>query len=398
MSLDFQQVRQQVQQLGAEALQRMVHLENLRTQADELLGQYAEQVDELRQRVQTVVRLYDPALRCALPMREGLKTRRALPPLPTEASILAADGSQIFMDRHAEVQYGLVNAGAILMRHGTALPPETHVVSTLLYHESFERMTEATLALRRDLDERRLLAELASQAVPPVVTFTDGPMELWGAANEGGEQATQFQQSLEQYLEALQRLYALGTITAGYVDRPGADLVVRLLEVALLLEHAKAGAVDLKQIRKLRPLQGITDLELYRHILQSGERSAVFAMQSQSARQYEDALALHFFYLNVGTEREAYLARVEIPAWVAEDPVQLDTLHAILVSQCRIMGPRPYPYLLHRAHETAVVSFDEKEQVTQMVINELLSRGVQVPHRSHKQSAKDAGKRTRYGT
>jgi hypothetical protein len=398
MSLDYQQVRQQVQQLGAEALQRQAHLENLREQADDLLGQYTDQVDELRQRVQTVVHLYDPALRCALPVHEPLRQRGALPPLPAEASILAADGSQIFMDRHAEVQYGLVNAGAILMRHGTSLPPATHVVSTLLYHEAFDRMTDATLALRRDLDERRLLAELAAQADPPVITFTDGPMELWGAVNEGGEQASQFQKSLEEYLAALERLHELGTVTAGYVDKPGADLVVRLLEVALLLDQAKAGRVDLKQIRKLRPLQGVSDRELYREILGPGERSAVFAMQSQSAKQYEGALALHFFYLNVGTENEAYLARVEIPAWVAENPAQLNMLHAILISQCRMLGPRPYPYLLHRAHETAVVSFDEKDQVTQMVVNELLSRGVSVPRRSYKQSAKDAGKRTRYGT
>ncbi len=240
MSLDFQQVRRQVQQLGAEALQRQARLENLRVQADDLLGQYADQVDELRQRVQTVVHLYDPALRCALPVHEALKHCGALPPLPAEASILAADGSQIFMDRHAEVQYGLVNAGAILMRHGSALPPATHVVSTLLYHEAFDRMTDATLALRRDLDERRLLAELAAQADPPVVTFTDGPMELWGAVNEGGEQASQFQKSLEEYLAALERLHELGTVTAGYVDKPGADLVVRLLEVALLLDQAES--------------------------------------------------------------------------------------------------------------------------------------------------------------
>ena len=398
MSLDFQQVRQQVHQLGAEALQRQARLEDLRKQADNLLGQYSDQVDELRQRVQSVVHLYDPALRCALPVREALMFRGALPPLPADATILAADGSQIFMDRHAEVQYGLVNAGAIRMRHGSAQPPVTHVVSTLLYHEAFERMSEATLALRRDLDERRLLAELAAQADLPVVTFTDGPMELWGSVNEGGEQASQFQKSLEQYLAALEQLHELGTVTAGYVDRPGADLVVRLLEVTLLLEQAKNGGADLKQIRKLRPLQGVTDRELYRELLQPGERSAVFAMQSQSARQYEGALALHFFYLNVGTEIEDYLARVEIPAWVADDAAQLDLLHSILVSQCRMLGPRPYPYLLHRAHETAVVSLDEKEQVTQMVINELLHRGVKVPRRSYKQSAKDAGKRTRYGT
>ena len=398
MSLDFQQIRQQVQQLGAEAVGRQAHLENLRIQAEALLGQYTDQTDELRQRVLQVVRSYDPSLRCAMPVDEALDYRGGLPAAPAEASLLAADGSQIFMDRHAEVQYGLVNAGAILMRHGTSQPPVTHVESQLFYHDALERMTDATLALRRDLDERKLLADLAAQAAPPVVTFTDGPMELWGAVNEGGEQASQFQKSLQEYLEALERLHAMGTITAGYVDRPGADLVVRLLEVAYLVEQARAGAADLSQIRKLRPLRGITDRELYERILQPGERSAVFAMQSQSAKQYEDALALHFFYLNVGKENEAYLARVEIPAWVAQNTAQLGVLHAILVGQCRILGNRPYPYLLHRAHETAVVSFDEKDQVTQMIINELLHHGVSVPRRSFKQSAKDAGPRKGYGT
>ena len=397
MSLDFQQIRQQVQQMGESALQRQARLENLCRQADKLLHEYAGQVDELRQQVALVVRLYDPSLRCALPVSEALDYRRELPPLPAEATVMAADGSQIFMDRHAEVQYALVNAGAIQMRHGAPLPPLTHVESQLLYDEAAERITEASLALRRDLEERSLLAKLAVQASPPVITFTDGPMELWGSPGEGGEQTANFQQSLELYLAALEQLHSLGTITAGYVDRPGADLVVRLLEVALIMAQAKTSPMDLSQIRKLRPLQGVPDLELYAQILQPGERSAVFAIQSQSARQYKDALALHFFYLHVGDETHADLARVEVPEWVASDSTQLDMLHAILISQCRIMGARRYPYLLHRAHETAVVDRAEHEQVTQLIVTELQRRGVRVRGLSHKQATKGLGKRTRYG-
>jgi hypothetical protein len=40
-------------------------------------------------------------------------------------------------------------------------------------------------------------------------------------------------------------------------------------------------------------------------------------------------------------------------------------MHAVLVDQCRAMG-RALPYLIHR-HETAVVSMEEHQQVTQMV-------------------------------
>jgi hypothetical protein len=87
---------------------------------------------------------------------------------------------------------------------------------------------------------------------------------------------------------------------------------------------------------------------------------------------------------------------VEIPAWVAEDAGMLDNLHAALVDQCRIMGSRPYPYLLHRAHEAAVVSLAEKEQVTQMIALELRRRGVILGEQSYKQSAKDLQGKTRY--
>ena len=75
----------------------------------------------------------------------------------------------------------------------------------------------------------------------------------------------------------------------------------------------------------------------------------------------------------------------------------LDQLHATLVAQCRSMGSRPYPYVLHRAHEAAVVSLEEKEQVTQMIVMELLRRKVEVEHASNKQSAKDLPGRTPYG-
>ena len=167
--------------------------------------------------------------------------------------------------------------------------------------------------------------------------------------------------------------------------------MVRLLEVARAAESELAG------FRKYRPLRGITDRSLFRDRLAPGERSAVFAIQSQSIRKYAGPLALHFFYLNVGLRgNQPHMARVEIPAWVVDNPPFLDGLHAVLVDQCRIMGERPYPYLLHRAHETAVVTRQEQEQVTQMIVLELQRRGLTVEGTSFKQDAKDLQGRTRH--
>ena len=75
----------------------------------------------------------------------------------------------------------------------------------------------------------------------------------------------------------------------------------------------------------------------------------------------------------------------------------LDSLHSVLYQQCQIMGSRPYPYLIHRAHEVALVSMQEKDQVTQMIINELTTLGMAADDISAKQFAKDLAPRTRLG-
>ena len=397
MSLDFRQVQEQVRQLGEQASGRQELLKNLRQWARDLLKEYSDQQPALREKVRRVVASHDPYLRCAVPPDPGVRppepldAAQPLPPLPTRASILAADGSQIPVDRHAEVLYSLVNVGAIHMRLQSGEPPQLTVRSQLLYDEEIYKnhrmITDAFLARLRDVQERGILAELAQSAAPPVITFTDGPVELWGADEGDGSGAPN---QISQYLHTLQQLEQMGASVAGYVDKPTADLVVRLLEVAVTPEN------ELKEIKEQFPLNGVSDYALFQSLLHPGERSVVFAFQSPQARQYKDGLALHFFYLNVGREGHPWLARVDIPAWVAGDAQRLDVLQAVLVDQCRMMGSRPYPYLLHRAHETAVVTLDDREQVTQMIALELRRRHVEVGEVSQKQGSKDLSGRTRY--
>jgi hypothetical protein len=81
---------------------------------------------------------------------------------------------------------------------------------------------------------------------------------------------------------------------------------------------------------------------------------------------------------------------------VADDLEKIGMLHAVLVAQCRMMGAKPYPYLLHRAHETAVVSHEEKNQVEQMLLLELRRHDGETDDGSNKQSAKDLPGRTAY--
>ncbi|MFN2197585.1 MAG: DNA double-strand break repair nuclease NurA [Anaerolineales bacterium] len=392
MSVDFQQIQQQVGDLGADAVQTEARLKNIRKLAHELLNEPDRDLSALRRKVQLAAE-FDPNLRCALPRLDAdrpLAARNPLPEIPAQGSVIAADGSQINPDRHAEVDYGLINVGAIQMELGSSAAPKTFIESHLIYGREFyeggRSLTVNTVALKRDLSERKMLAALGEQALAaPVITFTDGPLELWGSKDTDTQSV--FQNILREYHEILRRLHGNGVITAGYVDRPGANLIVRLLEIAMLTEE------QLDNLRETHPLEGVTDLELFAGLLGPGERSEVFAIQSTSARQYQDALSLYFFYLNVSTY-EPKLARIEIPGWVAENPARTDALQATLYRQCQLLGGRSYPYLLHRAHEVAVVTRDESDQVTNMIQLELRRRGLEGGEKSPKQSLKDMrGKR-----
>lgn len=60
-----------------------------------------------------------------------------------------------------------------------------------------------------------------------------------------------------------------------------------------------------------------------------------------------------------------------------------------------MMGSRPYPYLLHRAHETAVVKQEEKQQIEQMLAMELRKNNEELDEDLYKQSASTKGRTRR---
>jgi hypothetical protein len=400
MPIDYQQVYTRIKEIRAGARERKKTLEERRNKARELLGKLASELDFLRSKVDSA-KAVDANIRCAYPLDESLASSHPPPDSVKEATLthgvatlIAADGSQIAPDRHAAVQFGLINVGAIIMKLNSGEAPEISTDTELMFGDDLFPndipMSDGMVALKRDLGERIKLDELSKKIKGPVVTFTDGPIELWGAK---GDDAQSYADFVQKYLTILSRLQSRGVITAGYVDKPSADLVVRLLEIVI---------ADNEQIHKLRefhPLRGVSDRWLFgekeKPLLPPGHRSAVFGIQSGSEKNYKGVLSLHFFYLNVGTQGHPWPVRVEIPKWVVDDKEKLDLLHGVLVEQCRMMGSRPYPYLLHRAHETAVVKQEEKQQIEQMLAQELRKNNEELDEGSNKQAAKDLKGRTR---
>ena len=393
MPVDIKQIRSQLDEMGKKVPVREAHLSELRTEAVALLKAYANKIDVINECLINA-KSKTKSLRCAIPFTEALYGQYPLPGSIHDfnAILLAADGSQVNPDRHSEVEFGVINVGAYRIKPGSRQAPREFVHSQLLYHDDLYTPSgpigEEIVALRRDLNERMYLATLVKEEAPEqVLALTDGPLELF---REPSDQRT-YQRYLEDYICQLKNLSRLKAIVAGYVDRPRSDLVVRLLELIKLAND------EPQNIGKVRPFYGLFDYDLFIDLLGPDERTAIFGIESRSAASFEGNLALHFFYLNVGLEDQPYLARVEIPQWVAQNENMVDQLHLGLIQQCRQMGLRPYPYGLHRAHEVALVTLDEKRQLQDMVIRELLKQGINIFGVSHKQFAKDiSGKQMRY--
>jgi hypothetical protein len=345
----------------------------------------APQPQRLAAAVEEAVGTSDASLRCALPFRENIAVGYSITAADEHPTILAIDGSQALPDRHEEVLFGLINIGAVTMQAGSGEAPRVDVDTRVifgndLYPQDGPLLSDGEIALLRDAAERASLLRHASQASRIDIALTDGPLELWGAKEVPDPRA--FERALSEYLDVLRELQRLECIVAGYVDKPAADLVVRLLEVAAAAPDA------LKRLKNYHPLRGTSDTWLFGQILRAGERSAVFALQSVSRNRYIEGLSLHFFYLNVGAPRHPTVARVEIPNWVAQSKASVDSLHQALLQQTNMLGAKPYPYILHRAHETARISRDEQEQIKLRILLELRNNGAEPGETSGKASAK----------
>lgn len=396
MPINYQEIYAQIKEVGKGAKERRKKKEDAQELAKTLLENHSSQLDFLRSKVDSA-KAADANIRCAVPLEESLASHYPTPDSVSQATLIAADGSQSIADRHSPVQFCVINVGAIIMKPNSGETPSVEVDSELFFGDAIEEnglTTDGGVALRRDLAERSVIEKMSKGMKGSVVSFTDGTLEIFRARDV--DNPGMYKDTVDKYISVLSRLQGRGIISAGYIDKPSSSLVVKLLELTQITIPE-----EMEKLRNAPPLKYVTDRWLFGYnnklfqLLPPGHRSAVFKIQSNAEKSYKGVLELHFFYLNVGTEGHPWPVRVEIPRWVVDDREQLNLLHAVLVEQCRMMGSKPYPYLLHRAHETAVVKKEEKVQIEQMLSLELRRNSEDVDEGSNKQSAKDLKGRTR---
>ena len=383
MTLTLSKLGSQLDGMGRELAGREEKYQQLLAIAWQLLQEHSDHYEVLQKRAHTArARKWQGAI----PADEPLLKTHPLPPHPPQAALIAADGSQVEPDRHGVALYALVNIGSIVFEHGTGKRPQVESEPHLFYkdedlYEDKRLLQGNLLDIRRDTAELQKLADLARAAESgPLLTLTDGTLLLWVLEEAP---AARKQARLQRYLACLDSLRSSRAAVAAFTSRPRHAEVINLLHLASLGDDPTP-----EEIEK-NPLEGLMDRALFR-FLSPGERSTFFVSSVAINAEYRRHRAddeIGFFYLNVGDERHAEIARIELPYWVATtrssyqpgppwagDYRLIDFIQAAIYEQCRVS--RGYPYILARAHELALVSVEEQRDLEMRVIAAMARHGL----------------------
>lgn len=404
MSLEFNKLFEQVRKMG----DMLSHLDF--DVSDKLAlaiqrFEEADNLDEIREKIRVVRGPEVSGYRGAAPMdepgSEDINMTYPVPAMPPSATLIAADGSQIYPNEQAPVHYYLLNIAAFIYYHGYDHTPIPASYPDLAYHKSQVHDVNKQLISPRTVDARRTVAEmrlLADQAwalfregaPQPLITIFDNHLLFWANAD-----VTDAGQILKDYQTALGQLRDANAILCGYIDSPSRSrTVLRLLYLNSLKSEAEIIAKQ-KLLEIGGDLEGLRDIHLFQAVLQPGERSAI--MVSNSPRNFEyrqknPSFEIAFFYMKVFNGYQTAIARVDIPMWVARDKTAVDALHAMLLSQCQMQGRTPYPYALTRADELAVVTSKDKRKLEELIMLELRKQGIKPNELPAKAASKRAAR------
>jgi hypothetical protein len=311
---------------------------------------------------------------------EPLDTVRDLPAPPASYALVASDGSQIDLDRHGSAACYLINIGRVFLRYGEAPLARLSSEPALYYRDEDLYLSDGArrvaiegnyLSARRDVDEGVALVGLADEFLTdglPSIALQDGTLIRWALAS-----AERFVQEhfLQRYLAYLDAMRERGIPVASYISRPRSPELVGTIRLMLCPDvdvPAGRGArcdecSDVADGREpsCAICQGLVDADVLAGRLGEGQRGPLFISMSRINVESYREHTIYFFHMRVGRE----LARVEIPRWVAQDPDQVDLIHAIVYDQAaRGDG---YPVALARAHEQAVVRSADRRTFQRML-------------------------------
>lgn len=401
MTLDFQRLARQLDDLAASLRERAEESRARLTQALDALRRWSDSPEELRSRL----RQANTRWLLAEPLDQRLDAALPAPSVPADYAALASDGSHIDLERHSPTPCFVLNMGWACIRYGRQ-PSAALDSEPKLEHEDHrlvlgsqedasheDRLSGNLLAALRSVREAETLARLVREndAALPTIALLDGTLVLWGLAQEQIRGEVRRLLLDDGIIKALDELKALAQerplAVASYISRPNASEVVHSLRLAVcpLPEREPPHPVDCTRCPREpdgpRPCDAVgvgSDRQLFHALLRPGERTGLFRRRHPKGgsieEQYYGNHRVAFFYLRMPEGVPDEMARVEMPAWVAQDEEKVSLLHALLLDQCqRGFG---YPLALTEAHEQAVITGPEREAFHRLLEEQVAAQGL----------------------
>lgn len=378
------------QHLNREAIASQQRLER----ALELLASAEENREQLQERHR---RFQERLLfNSAIPL-EPLDTRIDLQPPPPQYSVFASDGSQISPSHHEVAYCYLINIGRVMLHYGQNLLPLLDSLPEVYYRREDLYISrqwgirpEEWMGYRRTVSEAETLADMACCWVKPPgahhepnLALVDGSLIYWFLESLPTEARDQL---LPPILAAWEQLREAGIPLMGYLSASRHTEAVHFLRLQACphptpncLTHCHQQERDTLPCQTIDPLR---DATLWGNLLAPGQRGPLFASTARILDTYQQRSRIHFCYLNVGTE----IARVEVPAWVSEDPDLLECSLSIVLAQ--VYKGYGYPVALAESHNQAVIRGSDRARFFALLEQQMIRAGVRNVSTSIKETRK----------
>ncbi|MEH2148545.1 DNA double-strand break repair nuclease NurA [Nostoc sp.] len=322
---------------------------------------------------------------------EPLETCIDIPVPPKIHTVIATDGSQIAPNHHEIAYCYLLNIGRVVLHYGQnrhplldSLPEVFYRPEDLYMSRQWGIRTEEWMSFRRTASEATVLAELACDAAQretPALAMVDGSLIYWFLEQLPMDARDRI---LPPILEAWQQMRDAQIPLMGYLSASRSIETMnflRLLACPHPVPDCKSHCPNQLEKVPCKIFEQLRDTSVWATRLKPGQRSTLWRSNSPILELYGDQ-TIYFCYVHVGTE----IARIEVPAWVAENATMLDQALGLMLAQ--VQKGYGYPVAIAEAHNQAVVKGGDRARFFALLEQQMIKAGLKNVGTSYKEARK----------
>lgn len=380
-------ISQHLKKEAAASRQKLDRAQGLLRQVQKRQGEFLEIQEQWRDRL---------IFTCATPI-EPIDTCIDLAPPPPSYSVFATDGSQISPSHHEIAYCYLINIGRVMLHYGQGLHPLLDSIPEVYYKaedlyisKQWGIRLEEWMGYKRSAAEAQMLSEMAIKWVMPPgphydtpnLAMVDGSLIYWFLETLPVEARDAI---LTPILSAWEQLRQMKIPLMGYVSASRSSEAINFLRLpACSYErpNCQSHCSDIDEKAPCQVIEPLRDATLWEEILAPGQRSALWRSNLRILDLYNEAQRIYFCYVNVGTE----IARIEVPAWLAEDTALFDRSLSIVLAQ--VYKGYGYPVALAEAHNQAVIRGGDRARFFALLEQQMLRTGLKNVAISYKEARK----------